>query len=81
MLDDSTLRPAQTLRYEGEIEVPVKGGAVSLDSYAQTGQGIVPTHYLADGRGRVQLITMSYTNWALQELEASDSRRRQAQTG
>ncbi|MBT3294849.1 MAG: twin-arginine translocation signal domain-containing protein [Verrucomicrobia bacterium] len=65
MLDDSTLRANQTLSYEGEIEVPVKGGTVKLDSYAQTGKGIVPTHYLVDDQGRVQLITMTTVNWAL----------------
>jgi hypothetical protein len=65
LLDDSTLRPNQTLIYEGEIDVPVKGGTAKLDSYAQTGQGIVPTHYLVDNKGRVQLITMTTVNWAL----------------
>jgi hypothetical protein len=65
MLDDSTLRPNQTLRYEGETEIPVKGGTATVDSYVQTGQGIVPTHYLVDKQGRVQLITMSTVNWAL----------------
>ena len=65
MLDDSTLRPNQILLYEGKIEVPVKGGIVNLDSYVQTGWGIVPTHYLVDDQARVQLITMSRVNWAL----------------
>jgi len=69
MLDDSTLRPNQELRYEGEITIPVKGGTATLDSYAQTGESIVPTHYLVDDEGRVQLITMSYTNWALQGVQ------------
>ena len=65
MLDDSALRSNQTLRYEGKIEVPVKGGTASLDSYVQTGQGIVPTHYLVDKKGQVLLITMGTVNWAL----------------
>lgn len=65
MLDDSTLRPNQALRYEGAIDVPIKGGNVRLDSYVQTGQGIVPTHYLVDDAGCVQLITMTTVNWAL----------------
>ncbi len=65
MLDDSALRPNQALRYEGEIEVPVKGGTVRLDSYAQSGWGIVPTHYLVDAEGRLQLITMTTVNWVL----------------
>lgn len=65
MLDDSTLRSDQTLRYEGEIEIPVKGGKATMNSYVQTGHGIVPTHYLVDSKGRVQLITMTTVNWAL----------------
>ena len=68
MLDDSTLRPNQTFRYEGEIKVPVKEGTAKLDSYAQTGEGIVPTHYLVDNEGRVQLITMTTVNWALTKV-------------
>jgi hypothetical protein len=68
MLDDSTLRSNQTLRYTGQIEIPVADGTAKLDSYAQTGSGIVPTHYLVDADGRVQLITMSAVNWALTEL-------------
>jgi hypothetical protein len=69
MLDDSTLRSDQTLRYTGQIEIPVAGGTAKLDSYAQTGYGIVPTHYLVDAEGRVQLITMSTVNWALTDLK------------
>jgi hypothetical protein len=68
MLDDSTLRKDQTLRYTGQIEIPVAGGKAKLDCYAQTGWGIVPTHYLVDAEGRVQLITMSTVNWALSNL-------------
>ena len=68
MLDDSTLRSDQTLRYTGQIEIPVASGTAKLDSYAQTGYGIVPTHYLVDAEGRVQLITMSMVNWALSDL-------------
>ena len=39
-----------------------------LEDLAQTGRAVVPTHYLVDRRGRVQLITMSQVNWALQHL-------------
>ncbi len=68
MLDDSTLRSDQILRYTGPIEISVAGGNTKLDCYAQTGWGIVPTHYLVDAEGRVQLITMSTVNWALSDL-------------
>ena len=65
MLDDAALRPNQTLRYEGKIDVPVQGGEVKMDSYVQTGESIVPIHYLVDDQGQVQLITMGTVNWAL----------------
>lgn len=68
MLDDSTLRSDQIIRYTGQIEIPVADGTAKLDSYAQTGHGIVPTHYLVDTDGRLQLITMSNVNWALSDL-------------
>jgi hypothetical protein len=69
MLDDSTLRSDQTISYAGRIEISIADGTAKLDSYVQTGRGIVPTHYLVDSDGRVQLITMSYVNWALTELK------------
>jgi hypothetical protein len=72
MLDDSTLRPNQTLCYEGEITVPVKDGTAKLHSYVQTGDAVVPTHYLVDDEGRVQLITMSMVNWALTQLKTQE---------
>jgi hypothetical protein len=68
MLDDSTLRSDQTISHSGQIEIPVADGKAKLDSYVQIGRGIVPTHYLVDADGRVQLITMSAVNWALSEL-------------
>lgn len=68
MLEDCSLRRDQTLNYEGEIEIPIAGGMALLDSYAHTGYGNVPTHYLVDKAGRVQLITMQTVNWALTQL-------------
>ena len=65
MLDDSAHRPNQTLRYEGESEIPVQGGTATFDSYVQTGYGILPIHYLVDAQRRVQLITMATVNWVL----------------
>lgn len=69
LLDDSTLRADQELRYEGQISVPVKGGTAQLDSYIQTGRAIQPIHYLVDSDGRVQLITSSIVNWTLRDLK------------
>jgi hypothetical protein len=68
LLEDCALRRDQVIRYAGEVEIPVAGGAAVLDSYAHTGWGSVPTHYLVDKVGRVQLITMQTVNWALTEI-------------
>ena len=45
----------------------------TLDSYAHTGCGVTPTHYLVDDSGRVQLITMSTVNWALNAMQAASA--------
>jgi len=68
MLDNSALRADQTLRYCGQIEIPLAKATAKLDCYAQTGCGILPTHYIVDGDGRVQLITQETVNWALTRL-------------
>ena len=70
LLEDCALRRDQVIRYAGQIEIPVAGGTAMLDSYAHTGWGSVPTHYLVDQGGRVQLITMQTVNWALADLPA-----------
>ncbi|EMI43765.1 hypothetical protein RRSWK_03615 [Rhodopirellula sp. SWK7] len=68
LLEECALRRDQTIRYAGKIEIPIAGGTAILDSYAHTGYGSVPTHYLVDEAGRVQLITMQTVNWALGKL-------------
>ena len=62
------IKPGQTMHYSGRIQIPVAGRTAAMDCYAQTGYGILPTHYLVDKEGRVQLITQENTNWALKEL-------------
>jgi hypothetical protein len=62
------IKSDQTMHYSGRIQIPVAGRTVAMNCYAQTGYGILPTHYLVDKEGRVQLITQENTNWALNEL-------------
>ncbi len=64
----SVIKPDQTLHYSGQIRIPVAGSTAEMDCYAQTGYGILPTHYLVDRQGRIQLITQENTNWVLKEL-------------
>jgi len=55
--DLSLFKPNQTLVYDGETHFRCKGGfSVTLQTYAQRGEGIVPVHYLLDGHGLPHLI-------------------------
>jgi len=64
--DLSLFKPNQSLTYDGVTPVKLRDGkTVMLKTYAQTGQGILPTHYLLDDQGRPQLITSSILSWAL----------------
>ena len=67
LLEDLSLfKPNQSLVYDGETYVTLKGRqTVTLQTYAQTGEGILPIHYLVDANGCPQLITSSILSWAL----------------
>ena len=41
------------------------GKTITLQTYAQTGQGVLPIHYLLDDRGWPQLVTNSILSWSL----------------
>lgn len=64
----SVFKPDQMLKYSGEVQISVATDDASLHCYVQTGYGVLPTHYLVDCMGRVQLITQSMLSWALQEV-------------
>jgi hypothetical protein len=65
--DLSLFKPDQELVPDGQVEVSVAGGRkVMLQSYAQTGRGVLPVHYLVDAQGRIQLVTGGFLSWALQ---------------
>jgi hypothetical protein len=67
--DLSLFKANQTLVFDGAVEVPVKDGrTVKLDTFAQTGEGVLPIHYLLDGQRRVQLVTQSIMSWALSDV-------------
>ena len=67
LLEDLSLfKPDQELVYDGVTPIELKGsGTVELQTYAQTGQGVLPIHYLLDGQGRPQLVTNSILSWSL----------------
>jgi hypothetical protein len=65
MLQDlSVLRAKQSLIDEGPIDLD----SGTYNSCAQTGEGILPTHYLLDDRQRPQLITFGLIAWALTDI-------------
>ncbi len=64
--DLSLFKPNQHLVYDGQTVVKCKGGQrVTLQTFAQIGQAILPIHYLIDAQGRPQLITSSILSLAL----------------
>ena len=64
--DLSLFKPSQSLVYDGTTPITLSSGkTITLQTYAQTGQGILPIHYLLDERGRLQLVTNSIISWAL----------------
>ena len=67
----SLFKSNQSLVYDGETTVRCKGGrSLTLQTYAQTGEGILPIHYLLDSQGWPQLITSSMVSWALSKHSA-----------
>jgi hypothetical protein len=67
MLEDLTIvRPDQTLAKGPAVEVPYQDGVHKLTSWAHTGQGVLPIHYLVDENGLPQLMTQGALAWALQ---------------
>jgi hypothetical protein len=64
--DLSLFKPDQSLTYDGLTPVRLNGGkTVTLQTYAHTGQGILPIHYLLDEKRLPQLVTSSILSWAL----------------
>ena len=65
MLQDlSVLRVNQQLIDEGPIDLD----SGTYTSFAQTGEGILPTHYLLDDQQRPQLITFGLIAWVLTDI-------------
>ncbi len=66
--DLSLFKPDQSLIYDGQTLITLRDGkTITLQTYAQTGQGVLPIHYLLDDRGWPQLVTNSILSWALAE--------------
>jgi hypothetical protein len=67
--DLSLFKPGQILTSDDATVVKLKDGRpLSLQTYAQTGHGVLPIHYLLDEQRRPQLITNSILSWALAQL-------------
>ncbi len=67
--DLSLFKPGQSLVYDDVTPVTLEGGtSLELQTYAQTGQGVLPIHYLLDEQRRPQLITNSILSWSLAQL-------------
>ena len=69
LLQDLTLfKKDQSLVYDTETLLNIKGGkTIKLSTYALTGEGNMPIHYLCDSQGLPQLVTSSILSWALSD--------------
>lgn len=64
--DLSLFKANHMLVYHGETRLKLKvGRTVTLQAYVQTGEGVLPIHYLCDEERRPQLVTTSLLSWAL----------------
>lgn len=64
--DLSLFKADHVLSYDGKTEVRLsRGRTILMATYAQTGQGILPVHYVLDAQRRPQLVTSSIVSWAL----------------
>ncbi len=69
MLEEALkLKANQQLAYQGRVDIPTDAGTIPLDSYMQTGDGIQPTHYLADKYGCVQVVSREVENQLLSKI-------------
>ena len=62
--DLSLLRPNHKLVSDGSVELSFG----SYNTYVQSGEGILPVHYLLDKDRRPQLITFGLIAWALTDI-------------
>ena len=63
-------KPKQVLTYEGGSEVSVKEGErVSWEHYLHLGYGTLPTSYLVDSSGAVQIVTGGVNTLALMAMD------------
>ncbi len=70
LLEDLTLvKPDQLLAKGPPVRVPYQDSEHVLTSWAHTGQGVLPIHYLLDQNSLPQLMTQGALAWAL--LQAS----------
>lgn len=71
MLEDLALvKPGQRLMPAATVRVPYADAEHELRSWAHTGYGVLPIHYLVDEGGAPQLMTQGALAWALQAERA-----------
>lgn len=69
MMDLSSLRRNQMLRFTRSGAVGTAAGALPVRFCQQTGQGVVPIHYAIDEHNRTLFATQGQLGWALSRIE------------
>jgi len=65
--EPSGLRPRQRFREDRRVALP-QGDNAPIQTFLQTGDGTVPTHWIVDSRGRPLFVTAFLMSWAMKAI-------------
>ena len=63
----SGLVPRQVFREDRQVVLP-QGDDAPIRTFLQTGDGVVPTHWIVDSQGRPLFVTAFLMSWAMKEI-------------
>lgn len=65
--EPSGLRAGQRFREDRQVVLP-QGDNAPIRTFLQTGDGVVPTHWIVDSHGRPLFVTAFLTSWAMKAI-------------
>lgn len=65
--EPSGLRPGQRFREDRQVVLP-RGDNAPIRTFLQTGDGVVPTHWIVDSQGRPLFVTGFLVSWAMKAI-------------
>jgi hypothetical protein len=65
--EPSGVRPSQRFREDHQVVLP-RGDTAPIRTFLQTGDGVVPTHWIVDSQGRPLFVTAFLMSWAMKTI-------------